>query len=233
MECPNKDNFKHSILILEDDLKLASLITQVLSKDGFYKIHTTHSIAAAQELLNSKYFDLVCLDLLLPDGRGESLCEEIRKNTKFALTKIIVISQRNSIHDRIEILEQDIDDYLPKPFYPGELRIRIKKLLGLTKPKLCNSKINVLKLDYNKKVLSIEENYISLTDTEFLILKFIFENNGFANKDLLLKFLSQYKKYNVSKTSLATAINRIQKKCKRQTGKTFLKNKYGVGYYIL
>ncbi len=224
--------YKYNILILEDDSKLANLITQALRKEHCYRVYVTHSIKEAQKLLNSKYFDLICLDLLLPDGKGESLCKEIRKNPKFVLTKIVVISGKNSIHERVEILELDIDDYLPKPFYPRELRVRIKKLLGLTNPKLCKSKIGTLKLDCHKEVLNTQEEEIVLTKTEFLILKFIFEHNGFANRSLLLKFLSQKKKRSIDKTSLITSINRLQKKCKRKTGRTFLKNKYGVGYYI-
>ena len=113
------------LLMIEDDQRLAGMVQEYLSQQG---LHLTHAATATEglALLKREPFDLLLLDLMLPDGDGLSICGEVRKQMDLP---IIMLTARGDPMDRVVGLEVGADDYLPKPFEPRELLARIRAVL--------------------------------------------------------------------------------------------------------
>lgn len=227
-----KETLTHNILIVEDDKRMSHLIQRSLSENKQYEVQVADKIKWARQALEKTYFDLICLDLLLPDGHGINLCKEIKKNNEYKNTKIIIISKINQVINKVEAFKFGADEYLIKPFHPRELDIRVKKHLGLINSGKKDIKYKNLTLD----IINMEflhNNYeIPLTKTEFLLLRYLFEHEGFGNLDALTQYLSSKKFMDIGSKSVIVSINRLKKKLRTNTGNPFIKTKYGIGYYI-
>jgi len=121
------------ILVVEDELDLATAIADSLRGDG-YAIDLAGDAGTALGMAAVNAYDLVCLDLNLPDGDGLDVCKEITRGPAHALDpgpapKVIMLTARGSVADRITGLDQGADDYLVKPFSLGELEARVRALL--------------------------------------------------------------------------------------------------------
>ena len=114
------------ILVVEDDLHMASLVARVLRESGYAVDVVGDGVGAVERLLDKEY-DLVVLDILLPGLDGFAVCRRLRADG--AAVPILMLSARSEIADRIRGLEIGADDYLPKPFAVGELRARVGALL--------------------------------------------------------------------------------------------------------
>ncbi len=121
---------KKNVLIVEDDWQLANLLRAQIEKKS-HSCHTSHTIFDAYAQLESKQFDLVLLDRMLPDGDGLEVARYLR-DCHFQ-TKIIVLSRQHHLDERIRGLEDGADDYVPKPFSLPELLIKSNKLLQVVK----------------------------------------------------------------------------------------------------
>ncbi|MFZ1721616.1 MAG: response regulator transcription factor [Microgenomates group bacterium] len=121
---------KKNVLIVEDDWQLAQLLRTQFEKKS-HNCETSHTIFDAYSQLESKAFDLVLLDRVLPDGDGLELAKYLR-DCHFQ-TKIIILSHQHHLEERIRGLEEGADDYMPKPFSLPELLIKSKKLLQIVK----------------------------------------------------------------------------------------------------
>lgn len=118
-----------NILLLEDDLRLSKTLQEALQ--DLAQCWSVGSLAAAYMKLESREFDLVIVDRNLPDGDGLEIIEYLCESTY--QTKILALTAKNKIHDKIEGLEKGADEYLPKPFSLAELKLRVKKLLYIDK----------------------------------------------------------------------------------------------------
>jgi len=121
------------ILVVEDEIDLASAIAASLRRDG-YATDVAGDATSAIDLASVNSYDLVCLDLNLPDGDGLDVCRRVAAGTRHSFDpgpppKIIMLTARGSVEDRIRGLDQGADDYLAKPFSLGELGARIRALL--------------------------------------------------------------------------------------------------------
>ncbi len=221
-----------NILIVEDNKILAKLIEKSLSKNPSYKIFATDKIKFARNCLEKFSFDLICLDLILPDGNGTTLLKEIKNSPLHKNTKVLVISRKAITATKIEAFENGADDYLTKPFHPEELAIRVKKLLGLTNLGSSTLQHKNLSLDKIHMKFLYEDYEIPLTQTEFLLLLYLFENNGIAKMTFLTSFLSSRKLKQIDEKSVIVSIKRLKDKLRRNTGNPFIRCRYGVGYYL-
>jgi two-component system phosphate regulon response regulator PhoB len=122
----------HEILIVEDELAIADMLSLILERESF-RVRTTHSIAQAQQAL-IKLPDLVILDWMLPDGSGTQLAEFIRKYPRSQTLPIIMLTARAEEEDKVRALGLGVDDYLTKPFSPRELLARIRAVLRRSLP---------------------------------------------------------------------------------------------------
>ena len=123
------DKFFAHILVVDDDEGIRSLVKQYLNENN-YLVTTAESAETASEKVKIVKFDLIILDIMMP---GKSGLEFIQENKKKLETPIILLTAKGEPSERIEGLEIGADDYLPKPFEPKELILRIKNILNKTK----------------------------------------------------------------------------------------------------
>ncbi len=116
------------ILVVDDDAKIVRLVRTYLERDGF-NVVTAADGPAALEAIETHQPALVVLDLMLPELDGRAVIRAVRRDEEAAHTPILVLSARSSTIDRIAGLEDGADDYLPKPFSPAELVLRVKSIL--------------------------------------------------------------------------------------------------------
>src|SRR5436190_15363238 len=116
------------ILVVDDDAKIVRLVRTYLEREG-YRVVTAADGAAALEAIESQRPSLVVLDLMLPELDGRAVVRAVRRDEEARATPIIILSARGTTIDRIAGLEDGADDYLPKPFSPAELVVRVKAIL--------------------------------------------------------------------------------------------------------
>ena len=123
------DNFLAHILVVDDDDGIRSLVKKFLNENN-YLVTTADSAEDASDKIKIIKFDLIVLDIMMPGKNGLEFVEENKKNLD---TPIILLTAKGEVKERIEGLEVGADDYLPKPFEPKELILRIKNILDKTK----------------------------------------------------------------------------------------------------
>ena len=128
------------VLLIDDDARLSSMVGDYLRTCG-YEVEVAGTLAAARQQLARGTFDLLLLDLMLPDGDGLELCRELRGNPRTRSLPLMMLTARGEPTDRIVGLELGADDYLPKPFEPRELSARMKALLRRTSPSGLNDEV--------------------------------------------------------------------------------------------
>ena len=116
------------ILVVDDDAKIVRLVRTYLERDGF-SVVTASDGPAALDAIETHAPALVVLDLMLPELDGRAVIRAVRRDEEAGRTPILVLSARSSTIDRIAGLEDGADDYLPKPFSPAELVLRVKSIL--------------------------------------------------------------------------------------------------------
>lgn len=159
-----------SVLLVEDDVQMQGLVTEYLSVNGF----AVDSVATAKECfqkVNEKNFDIIILDLTLPDEDGLVI---LRKLVKRTLTPIVIISGRKTDEDKIAGLELGAKDYLGKPFSLKELQIRLQNVLGLPlheEKQKADIQFHGFNLNHKSRALYDEAGErIELTQHEFKVL---------------------------------------------------------------
>ncbi len=169
---------KKQILIFEDEATIAETLIYALETDGFIVNHVSNGTKGL-ELMKSTFFDLIILDIGLPDINGFEVCKEIRKQTQ---TPIFFLTARSSEVDKIVGLEIGADDYITKPFSPREVSARVKSLfrrLGnqVDKTEVLNSK-GLFKVDDVKYKIYFKDQPLNLTKYEFGLLKTLLRRPG-------------------------------------------------------
>ncbi len=163
------NKFNAHILVVDDDEGIRNLVKQYLNENN-YLITTANSAEDAKEKVSIIKFDLIVLDVMMP---GKSGLEFTTENKKKINTPIILLTARGEAEERIEGLEVGADDYLPKPFEPKELVLRIKNILNKTKNK--NQKRFVefdnIKIDLNKLIIIKNNTEFKINNTEKIILE--------------------------------------------------------------
>jgi len=164
------------VLIVEDEITLASEVRNYLEKEGF-SCDEAHTGKIASDKLFSNEYDLLLLDLGLPDYDGIDLLKESIANN--SNTAVIILSARSALEDRIKGLNIGADDYLPKPFSLLELKSRIMAVMRRKHGIRVNIiLVNGLEVDLDKRIVSAGGNTISLTRKEYDILSFLILNKN-------------------------------------------------------
>ena len=221
------------IAMIEDDLELAEVLTQYLKQFNMEVTNYEEPFLALSALKFTKY-DLIILDLTLPGMDGLDVCKQIVKDFDIP---IIISSARSDITDKVTALQLGADDYLPKPYDPRELEIRIKTILrrfnhSNTQEEVSNK---IFILNEEKKEITKNGKYIKLTAAEFEVLSLLIKREGFIisredifeNSDLLNQ---DYE----SSGSLAVIINRIRHKIEENPKEAqYLHTIRGMGYKFI
>lgn len=166
-----------NILIIEDEESVANVLKAYLEKDK-YNVSVCNSGIEALEVFKEIDFQLVILDLMLPDIDGEEICKIIRRTSD---VYIFMLTSKASLNDRIVGLDIGADEYLIKPFSPRELTARVNALFRRinTSEKISNIfNDGILKIDYEKRIVEIRGEEISFTPSEFDILYTLLINKG-------------------------------------------------------
>ncbi len=170
------DNFIAHILVVDDDDDIRSLVKKYLYDNNFL-ITTAENAEDAKKKIELIRFDLIILDIMMP---GKSGLEFISENKKKLQTPIILLTAKGEPNERIEGLEMGADDYLPKPFEPKELILRIKNILDKTK-NITQKRIiefDKIKIDLNKLIIKKNNKDYKINNTEKLILEKMINNPG-------------------------------------------------------
>jgi len=164
------------VLIVEDEISLATELKNYLEKEGF-SCDIAHTGRIASDKLFSNIYDLLLLDLGLPDYDGMDLLKESVSNN--SETAVIILSARSALEDRIKGLNVGADDYLPKPFSLLELKSRIMAVMRRKHGIRANVVIiNNIEIDLDKRLVSSGGNMITLTRKEYDILSFLILNKN-------------------------------------------------------
>lgn len=216
------------ILILEDDHKISNLLLNHLKTK--FRIYQCYRIQQAKIILRDRYIDLICLDLILPDGDGIEFLDYLCEN--FPDIKVIVLTRKSEIQDRIKCFKAGTDDYLPKPFFPEELEMRIAKLLKVTDEKASIITYKTFKLETNTRVLMYKGSKIILSNTEYFIMDYLMTNPGIKTVRSISLFLTSKRGEKTSTKAVVVAIVRLRRKLERNIGMRVIKTRYSKGYEI-
>ena len=221
------DNFFAHILVVDDDDGIRSLVKKYLNENN-YLVTTANSAEDANEKISIIKFDLIVLDIMMPGKNG---LEFIKDNKNKLNTPVILLTAKGEAMDRIEGLETGADDYLPKPFEPKELILRIKNIIEKTKTNNQKKVIEFenIKIDLNKQLIFKNGNENKINNTEKIILEKMINNPGktFSREDIgLLINLDKERSIDVIITRLRKKIELDQKNPK------FLQTIRGAGYVL-
>ena len=221
------NNFIAHILVVDDDDGIRSLVKQYLNENDFL-VTTSNSAEDAEEKVLIIKFDLIVLDVMMT---GKSGLEFIKDNKSKIDTPIILLTAKGEANDRVGGLEVGADDYLPKPFEPKELILRIKNILNKTKKDSQKRIIEFdnIKIDLNKLLVVKNKNEHKINNTEKVILEKMINNPGktFSREDIgRLIDLNKERSIDVIITRLRKKIETDPKNPK------YLQTLRGVGYVL-
>ena len=161
------------LLIIEDDNSLREIMHRALTNEG-YVVETASTFRDACDKLAGYDYDCIMLDIMLPDGNGLRLLEHVKSQD--SSVRIIIISARDSLDDKIEGLELGADDYLPKPFYMAELSARIKSVMRRGSGAVSNSmSAGNITLDLGSRTIKVAGKDVPLLKKEFDILLYFMQ----------------------------------------------------------
>ena len=177
------------ILIVEDELELAQTMAQYLSQQD-YLCEQVATVAEAMEKISLYSYDCILLDLMLPDGNGMDILEELRKTNRH--TGVVIISAKGALDDKIKGIRTGADDYLAKPFHLAELSARIYALIRRSQYDGSNMvRSNDVEIDLLSKAVKANGEPVSLTKKEYNLLLFLIGNkNRVISKNALAEHLS-------------------------------------------
>jgi len=218
------------ILIVEDDTLLNKTLAYNLTSDG-YDITSALNAKAAAAKLNSREYDLVLLDINLPDGSGYDLCKLIKP--EHPDTMVIFLTANDQESDQIHGYEVGAVDYITKPFSIGALQRKIKAMFAMLehhKPARDIYDDGILFLDFSEQAATLNGKPVALSPMEYKMLNQFCKNpkQVLTRRRLLEKLWDVDEKF-VDEHTLTTSISRVRGKIEAD-GDTYIKTIYGIGY---
>ena len=221
------NDFIAHILVVDDDDGIRSLVRQYLNENNFL-VTTSNSAENAEEKVLIIKFDLIVLDVMMT---GKSGLEFIKDNKSKIDTPIILLTAKGEAEDRVGGLEIGADDYLPKPFEPKELILRIKNILDKTKKNVQKRIIEFdnIKIDLNKLLVIKNKNEFKINNTEKIILEKMINNPGKTfSRESIGKLIDLDKE-----RSIDVIITRLRKKIETDPkNPKYLQTLRGAGYVL-
>ena len=221
------NKFINHILVVDDDNEIRSLVKQYLNQNNFL-VTTAKSAEDAAQKIDIIKFDLIVLDIMMP---GKSGLEFIKENKNKLKTPVILLTAKGAATERVEGLEIGADDYLPKPFEPKELILRIKNILNKTLSKSIKKIITFenLTIDLNKKLILKDNREFKINITEKKIIEEMIGSPGKTfTRDEIANLI------NLSKErSIDVIITRLRKKIEQDPkNPKYLQTIRGEGYVL-
>lgn len=236
----DSSNKPDRILVVDDDSRMRDLLRRYLTQEGF-EVHVAENGKAMDKLMLRDSYDLLVLDLMMPEENGLAILERLRAIKD--LTPIIMLTARGEEDDRIKGLETGADDYLPKPFNPRELLARIQAVLRRRPqtetpgaPSLEDEKINfgIFELDLGRRTLSKQGQDIPLTTGEFAMLKTLVRHPRQPLSRDKLAQMARGREFEAFDRSLDVQISRLRKLIEPDiSNPKFIQTVWGLGYVFV
>ena len=221
------DNPIAHILVVDDDNGIRTLVKRYLDENNFL-VTTAKSAEDASEKINIIKFDLIVLDIMMPGKNGLEFIEENKNKLD---TPIILLTAKGGTKERVEGLEVGADDYLPKPFEPKELILRIKNIISKTNKKDQKRIVEFenIKIDLNKQIIFKDNFEYKINNTEKKILEKMINNPGKTfSRDSIGSLIDLGKE-----RSIDVVITRLRKKIEIDPkNPKFLQTIRGAGYVL-
>jgi two-component system alkaline phosphatase synthesis response regulator PhoP len=191
------------ILIIEDEKDILELLQLYLKREG-YDVHIARDGEAGLRKASRERYDLILLDLMLPQVDGLEICRNLRSHPQTSQVPIIMITAKTEESDRIVGLEMGADDYITKPFSPREVLARVKAIFRrLEKPKASEVRHEYagIALDHSRHEVTYKGKSHSLTTKEFKLLEYFLTNKGrVLSRDILLNEIWGYDYFGTTRT---------------------------------
>ena len=225
---------KH-VFVIDDDANIRQLILRYLEKEG-YKVTAFENAEHVFEAFNMLQPDALVLDIMMPGTMdGLDLCKKIRTVSQ---VPIIFVSAKDEAVDRIIGLELGADDYLSKPFSPRELLVRLKIIFRRIEPVMVSDhetttyQIKDLKIDDSKRVCSVKDKELSLTNNEYMLLAYLVKNKNISfTRENLIQNIWGYDYVGESRM-IDDLVIRLRKKLKSFDAQVEITTVWGYGYRI-
>jgi two-component system phosphate regulon response regulator OmpR len=220
----------HHLLVVDDDEKLRTLLQRYLTASGF-RVTAASSAADAHALMRSIAFDLLIIDIMMPGETGLELTGAVRRHSQ---VPILILTARGEPQDRITGLEHGADDYLPKPFEPRELLLRVEALLRRSVPPVRSAHAEVRMgdavFDPERAQLKRKGKPVHLTSSEAALLQLFAANAGrpFSRTDLCTRLGVALER------SIDVQVTRLRRKIEEDPKlPLYLQTVRGVGYVLV
>lgn len=218
--------------MVDDEPDVLDLVTYNLGQAGF-QTDTAADGAEALRKARSSAPDLILLDLMLPEMDGLEVCKLLRRDAKTSAIPIIMLTARASEIDRIVGLELGATDYVPKPFSPRELILRVKKRLEQNSGAETKGAyvFGPLQIDVSRHLVLVKGRRVELTATEFKLLALLIQRSGHVqSRDQLLRDVWEYESH-IDTRTVDTHMRRLREKL--GPASRFLETVRGVGYRFM
>ena len=220
-----------NILIVEDDININNLLCEVLRKAG-YMCEQAFSGTEARMLLAMNRYSVVLLDLMLPGISGEEVLQEIRKQGN---TPVIILTAKDTIDDKVEVLQSGADDYVTKPFDIKEVLARVAVQIRRMEGSFSEGNLvyQGLELDRENFCVRVDQTELpKITRQEFSILELLLKHpKKVFSKEEIFEYAWEEAYMGETKT-LDVHISNIRKKIKSVTSKEYIETIWGIGYRL-
>ena len=219
----------YHILVVDDEEQIRKLIKKYAAFEGYQVTEASDGMEAV-EICQKQRFDLIIMDVMMPELDGFSACREIRKH---ADTPVIMLSARGEEYDRIHGFEIGVDDYVVKPFSPKELMMRIQAILKRSRSASPDSGKEILQfegltVDFTGRIVTIDGQKVELSPKEYDLLFYLVRNRNIAlSRETLISNVWGYDFYGDDRT-LDTHIKLLRKSLGPYS--KFIVTLRGVGY---
>jgi len=221
------------LLLVEDSTILQRSITAGLCRSG-YVVDQAFDGQQAEQYIASVTYDAIILDLMIPKVDGLTLLAQLRRSGN--TTRVLILSARDTLDDRIKGLDIGADDYLVKPFSFEELLSRLRAIMRreLTSAYADKGALNIgeLKIDTHTRTVSYKTDAIDLTLSEYVILELLVRQRGvvFTHEQLIDKVMSTEKA--VTRNAVEARISSLRRKLRSANAPTLIETRRGFGYFI-
>ncbi len=216
------------ILIIEDDENINSLLCNILKQNG-YEVQSVFNGWEGYELAMQNEYSLILMDLMLPMKSGEEILCGLRKKKS---TPVIVLSAKNAVYNRIELLRLGADDFICKPFDIDEVVLRIDAVLRRTEGEQSVLIFKDMKVDKNSKRVFIGDHEMICTAMEYAILETMVSNPNkiFSKRNLFESVTGE--EYVSDENTMNVHISNLRKKIGKITEESYIETVYGMGYRL-
>jgi DNA-binding response OmpR family regulator len=218
------------LLIVEDNFQLADDLSRFLNENGFM-VEIADTLELAKEKVELYHYELVILDIGLPDGSGLEIIKHLKD--KKSDSGILIVTAKNAIEDKVKGLEFGADDYITKPFHKAELNARVRSIIRRKKFNGSNViSINDIEIDLGSMEVKIKDQELDLTRKEYdLLLYFIYNKNRVLTKESIAEHLwgdhiDQADNFDF----IYNHIKNLRKKLQNAGAGNHIRSVYGMGY---